>query len=159
MDLQASSMSMEAKQFMANLLELQEELKGNIAMAQERYQRNADQNRMEAPDLKVGNQVCVKAKYFCMSCPSKKLSEKNLGPFEVIGKPGTHSFTIQLPQQFQAVHLVFHISQLEPAKPNPFPLCQQPPPPPTEINGNQEFEVSEILDSRINCHFHLEDRL
>ena len=57
MDSQVSSTSMEAEQFMANLLELQEELKSNIAMAQERYQRNADHNRAEAPDLKIGDQV------------------------------------------------------------------------------------------------------
>ena len=110
-----------------------------------------DHNRAEAPDLKMGDWVYVKAKYFRTSCPSKKLSEKNLGPFEVIGIPGTHSFTICLPQQFQTVHLVFHISQLEPEKPDPFPLHQQPPPPPMTINGNLEYEVSEIPDSKINC--------
>src|SRR5260370_38875138 len=91
--------------------------------------------------------------------PLKKLSEKNLGPFEVIATPGTHPFPIWLPQQYQSVHPVFHVSQLEPAKPDPFPLCQQPPPPPSIIDGNPEFKVSEILDSKIDQHFHLEDRL
>ncbi len=108
---------------MANLSELQEELKSNMATAQERYQRNADCNRVETLDLKVGDWVYIKAKYFRTGHPSKKLLGKNLGPFKVIGTPGTHSFTIQLPQQFQSVHPVFHISQLEPAKSNPFPLC------------------------------------
>ena len=99
-DVQAVPTSKEAKQFVADLMELQEELKSNIAASQERYQKSADRNRAEAPDLKMGDQVYVKAKYFCTGRPSKKLSEKNLGPFEVIGKPGTHLFTIRLPQQF-----------------------------------------------------------
>src|SRR5260370_12288103 len=92
LDLQVTTMSMEAKRFMANLSGLQEELKENIARAQERYQRNADCNREKAPNLKLGDQVYVKAKYFRTGCPSKKLLEKNLGLFEVIGTPGTHSF-------------------------------------------------------------------
>src|SRR5260370_2671566 len=84
-------------------------------------------------------------------------SEKNLGPFEVIGTPRTHSFTICLPQQFWAVYLVFYISQLELAKPDPFPLHWQPPPPQMTINGNLEYKVSEILNPKIDCHFCSED--
>ena len=79
---------------MANLSELQDELKTNIVRVQEQYQRNADHNRVEALDLKIGDWVYVKEKYFWMGHPSNKLSEKNLGPFEVIGTPGTHLFTI-----------------------------------------------------------------
>ena len=113
MNLKATTTSMEAERFVANLSRLQEELKENIVRAQERYQRNADCNRTEAQNLKLGDWVYVKAKYFRTGHPSKKLLEKNLGPFEVISTPGTHSFTIHLPQQFQSVHLVFHVSQLE----------------------------------------------
>ena len=50
-----------------------------------------------------------------------------------------------------AVHLVFHVSQLEPAIPNTIPNRTQPPPPPVEVNGKPEFEISEILDSKIDC--------
>src|SRR5258708_6171273 len=80
------------------------------------------------------------------SLPSKRLSEKNLGPYEIISAPGSHSFTIRLPPQFRTVHLVFHVSQLKLAVPNPFPNHFQPPPPPIETNGEPEYEVSKILD-------------
>src|SRR5260370_10588133 len=93
-DLQAASTSTEVEQFMTNLLELQDALKENIVKAQEHYQKNADRNRVEALDMKLDDLVYVKARYFQMSRPSKKLSEKNLGPFEIIGRPGSHSFTI-----------------------------------------------------------------
>src|SRR5260370_8405678 len=102
------------------------ELKENIAQAQERYQKNVDKHRTEAPKLKIGDQAYVKAKFFRTRRPSKKLSEKNLGPYNVIGKPGTHSVTLRLPHQFRSVHPVFHVSQLNPARPTPFPLIHHP---------------------------------
>ena len=39
---------------------------------------------------------------------------------------------------------------LEPTTPNPFPQRTQPPPPPVEIDGEEEFEISSILDSKID---------
>jgi hypothetical protein len=42
---------------------------------------------------------------------------------------------------------------LEPLVSNPIPECEQPPPPLVKVNGDTEFEVAEILDSKIdNCH-------
>src|SRR5258705_1758568 len=121
-ELQVETSSAEAQAFMADLERIQAELKENIAQAQERYRKNADKHRTEAPKLKIGDQAYVKAKFFRTRRPSKKLSEKNLGPYDVIGKPGTHSVTLCLPCQFHSVHPVFHMSQLEPARPNPFLL-------------------------------------
>src|SRR5258708_14469274 len=79
---------------MADLECIQAELKENIAQAQERYQKNADKHRAEPPKLEVTNQAYVKVKFFRPRQPSKKLSEKNLGPFDIIGKPGTHPVTL-----------------------------------------------------------------
>src|SRR5258708_13816342 len=151
-DPQANTSSAKAQMFMVDLERTQAELKENIAQAQERYRKNADKHRAEAPELKVGDQAYVKAKFFRTRRPSKKLSEKNLGPFDVIGKPGTHSITLRLPCQFCSIHPVFHVSQLEPARPNPFPLQQQLLPPPLEVNRETEYEVSEILDSNLARH-------
>src|SRR6266436_4136330 len=149
-DPQAETSLAEAQIFMADLECIQAELKENITQAQERYRKNADKHRVEAPELKIGDQAYVKAKFFRTRRPSKKLLEKNLGPYDVIGKPGTHSITLCLPHQFCSVHLVFHVSQLEPTQPNPFPLQQQPPPPPLQIDRELEYEVSEILDSKVD---------
>ena len=80
-----------------------------------------DQRRSPPPTLKIGDHVYVKAKYFHTTRTSRKLAEKTLGPFEIISIPGTLSFTLRLPDQFQSVHPVFHVSQLEPATKDPFP--------------------------------------
>src|SRR5260221_195636 len=95
----------------------------------------------------------MKAKFFRTNRPSKKLREKNLGPYEIIGTPGSHSFTLRLPQHFQAVHPVFHISQLEPATPNPFPLQTQPLPPPIDVDRQVEFKVGEVLNLKWDHRF------
>ena len=51
-----------------------------------------------------------------------------------------------------AIHPVFHISQLEPAMPNIIPnRTQPPPPPPVKVDSELEYEVSEILDSKVDC--------
>jgi hypothetical protein len=39
---------------------------------------------------------------------------------------------------------------LEPHTPNTIPNRIQPPPPPVEIEGELEYEVSEVLDSKID---------
>ncbi len=114
-DPQVETSSAKVQAFMVDLECIQVELKKNIAQAQERYQKNADKHRTEAPELKIGDQAYVKVKFLRTRQPSKKLSEKNLGPYNVIGKPGTHSIPLCLLCQFCSIHPVFHVSQLEPA--------------------------------------------
>jgi hypothetical protein len=142
--------SQRAQEYVANLDELHAELRSQMKQAQKRYQGPADKRRSSPPDFKVGQQVFVRAEHISTTRPSKKLSEKYLGPFEIIAKPGTHSFTLRLPEHLRAIHPVFHVSQLEPVTPNVIPNRFQPPPPPVEIDSDLEYEVSEVLDSKID---------
>ena len=142
--------SAKARDFAVNLDELHEELRLQIAEAQKRYQGPADARRTPAPDFKVGDLVFIKAAHFRTTQPSKKLSEKNLGPYEIIAQAGKASFTLQLPNHLRTVHPVFHVSQVEPATPNTIPNRVQSPPPPIEVNEDIEYEISEILDSKLD---------
>jgi len=85
-----------------------------------------------------------------MTQPSKKISNKFLGLYEILALPGTHSVTLQLPDSLRTVHPVFHVSMLEPATPNLIPDHVQPPPPPIIVNDELKFEISKILDSKID---------
>ena len=125
-----------------------------MAAAQKRYQGPADARRLPTPNFKVGDQVYVKAKYFRSTQPSKKLSEKNLGPYPIIAQVGTLSFTIHLPDSMHAVHPVFHVSQLKPATPNKILNWSQPLPPPVEVDGKPKYEITEILDSKLDRRRH-----
>jgi len=74
----------QAREYVVDLESLHEYLHGEMAAAQKRYQGPADARRSPTPDFKVGDHVFVKAKYFRSTQPSKKLSEKNLGPYPII---------------------------------------------------------------------------
>ena len=121
-----------------------------MAAAQQQYQGPADSRRSPAPDFQVGDQVLVKARFFRTTRPSKKLSEKFLGPYTIIAKAGTRSYTLRLPENLRSVHPVFHVFQLEPFALGTIPNCTQPPPPPIEVDGEAEYEIAEVLDSKIN---------
>src|SRR6202040_2112031 len=142
--------SANAKEFAVNLNDLHQELRTQISEAQKRYQGPADSRWSAAPDFKIGDFAFVKATFLRTTRPSKKLAEKNLGLFEIIAQVGQLSFTLRLPEQLRAVHPVFHVSQLEPTTRNTILNWVQPPPPPIEVNEDIEFEISEILDSKID---------
>ena len=112
--------SSRARDFAVDLDELQSTLKAEISAAQQRYQKSADARHSPAPDFKVGDKVFVKAQFFQTTRPSKKLSKKYLGPYEIISQPGTLLFTLCLPESMCSVHPVFHVSMLEPTISNTF---------------------------------------
>ena len=109
--------------------------------------------RFPAPDLKVGDKVFVKAQFFWTTQPSKKLSKKYLGSYEIIAQPGTLLFTLHLPESMCSVHPVFYVSMLEPATSNTFAKRIQLAPAPVIIDREPEYEISRIVDSKIDCQW------
>ena len=89
-----------ARDLVVNFKELHQEFKSTISEAQLRYQGPTNAKRSPAPNFTVGEQAFIKAKFFHTTQPSHKLSDKFLGPFEILAKAGTHSFTLQLPDTF-----------------------------------------------------------
>lgn len=72
-----------------------------------------------------------------------------LGPFKIIAETKSPlAFVLDLPPSMSLLHPVFHVSLLEPVKPG---HTQQPqdPPPIIEVEGEQEYTIDRILDSRI----------
>ena len=66
-------------------------------------------------------------------------------------RPDSHA--ICLPNHFHSIHPIFHISQLELVELDPFLQHAQPLSPPVEINGDIEYEVSKILNSKLDRCF------
>ena len=94
--------------------------------------------------------VFIKAAHFHTTWPLKKLSEKNLGPYEIIAQVRKASFTLWLPNHLHTVHPIFHISQLEPATPNTILNRVQSLPLPIKVDEDIEYEILEILDSKLD---------
>jgi len=143
--------SSRARDFTVDLDELQSTLKTEISVAQQCYQKSTDARCSPAPDFKVGDKVFVKAQFFRTTWPSKKLSEKYLGPYEIIAQPGTLSFTLCLPESMRSIHPVFHVSMLKPTTSNTFSERIQLVSTPVIIDGEPKYEISQIVDSKINC--------
>ena len=136
--------------FAINLDELQSTLKAEISVVQQHYQKSADVQCSSTSDFKVGNKVFVKAQFFQTTHPSKKLSEKYLRLYKIIAQPGTLSFTLQLPESMCSAHPVFHVSILKPATSNTFSERIQLVSTLVIIDGEPKYEISWIVDSKID---------
>jgi len=136
--------------FVLNLDKLQDTLKEKIAKAQRQYQPSVDLRRQQPPDFQVGQSVFVRSQYFRTTRPLKKLSEKYLGPYEIIAQPSPQSFTLCLPDTMRAAYPVFHISMLKPATPNTFQQCSEPLLALVIIDREPEYEISKIVNSKID---------
>jgi len=137
--------------FAIDLNDLQSTLKAEISTAQQCYQKFANVQHSSTPDFKVDNKVFVKAQFFQTTWPSKKLSEKYLGPYKIISQPDTLSFTLHLPESMHSVHPVFHVSMLKPTTSNIFSERIQLASTPVIIDGEPKYEISWIVDSKIDC--------
>ena len=80
--------------------------------------------------------------------PSRKLSNQNAGPFKIIEKIG-NSFKLELPPQMK-IHPVISPDKLRLAANDPLPGQAPPEPDPMRIDGEDEWEVQEIIDSKLH---------
>ncbi|MBW0505753.1 hypothetical protein O181_045468 [Austropuccinia psidii MF-1] len=109
---------------------VQKAVKEELESAIRRFKKYADRNRSIPPDFQPGDKVWLASKNIKTTIPTKKLSERWLGPFEVIKKIGSHAYQLKLPFQRKSVHSVLHVSLLEPVKQSSIPNCNQFPQPP-----------------------------
>jgi len=137
--------------YLAKLETVHEELKRNIVAAQNYYQGPADSKWSPALEIQIEDFVFVLAKFIWTTYPSKKLSKKFLGLFEIIGKPSSHSYQVKLLAHLRSIHPVFYISQLEPASPSSIKGHHNPPPLLIEVEGDIEYKIAQVLDSKLDC--------
>ena len=123
-------------------------LKSEMVYAQAIQFEQADKDRLPAPVYKIGDEVWLLRRHIQTTCPSSKLDFKRLGRFKIIQKISSHTNKLDIPASMKS-HPVFHVSLLEPAASNPLARQKQPAPPSTIVDDNVEFEVEEILDSKL----------
>jgi len=81
--------------------------------------------------------------------PSQKLSHRQLGPFVVEYRIGPMAYHLKLPHRIKQLHPVFNVVKLTLAPDNPIPgRKMEDHPLPIVIDGEVEWEVEEILNSR-----------
>ena len=140
--------SVAAQQYAEDLADLHEYLKEQLRITISQYEQATKNRRIPLPEFPIGSKVWLNAKNIKTKRPAKKFDHKNLGPFEVLEKISSHAYRLRLPNSMKVLHPVFSINLLEPFQENTIPNRRQPPPPPVEVEGEEEYEVSAVLDSQ-----------
>jgi len=98
--------------------------------------------------FQINDKVWLDARNLRAKVPSKKLSPRRYGPFTIMKQVSPVAYQIQLPQSMK-IHDVFHVDRLIPFTETQEYGVAYPQPPPELIDGEEEYEVEEILDDRI----------
>jgi hypothetical protein len=131
------------------LAEIHDHLRTEMHRAQLRHQESADANSLPAPRYQVGDMVWIDGRNWKTRRPAYKLDNKRHGPFRIRDIISLHALRLDLPPEVR-VHKVVPTVLLERATNDPYPGQRIPPPPPVEVDGEEEWEVEQILDSRIH---------
>lgn len=118
---------------------------GNTAreVAQERMEKHYNARR-KGISFQVGEQVMLNSRHIRTLRASKKLADQFLGPFEVVERIGQNAYKLKLPHKYGRLHHTFHVSLLQAYRSRPGVR----PPTPVEIEGEEEWEVEQVLDKR-----------
>jgi len=146
---QAPSRLETVNKFMERMKSTTEEAKSAICKAQEDMTQYYNRKRTPAPMYKPGDRVYLDASDIKTTCPSPKLSHRRLRPFEIESQVGPSAYRLKLPHGMRQLHPVFNVVKLSAASEDSILGRKlQALPPPTIVNGKEEWEVEEILNSR-----------
>ena len=123
--------------------EAQKEAQDAMTRSQEQMKRYADKHRGKLPQIEIGDKVLLDARNLTLLVPSRKLSDRNLGPYTVIAKHGPVNFELDLPKDLR-IHPVFHAGLIIPYKEREYGEEEEHRPRPEIIAGEEEYEVEEI---------------
>ncbi|QRW24124.1 Retrotransposable element Tf2 protein [Rhizoctonia solani] len=132
----------EADQVADTLAKEWKEAKAALRMSKERMSRE----KGTIPEYSIGKKVWLDGKNMELRTNSNKLDPKHLGPFEVTKKISSHAYHLKLLESLK-IHNVFYVGLLSKSHESPsqlFPEC----PPPETIEGEEEYKVEQILDSK-----------
>ena len=136
-----------AEETAKRLKTIHEDLTELIKVAQNQQAKYYDAKHKRV-EYKVGDKVWLLSSNIRTQRPSKKLDWKRLGPYLIEEKIGTQAYRLQLPPSLK-VHPVFHVSLLDRYNESDIPGRVQPSPPPVIVENQLEYEVEEVLDSRL----------
>ena len=114
--------------------------------AQQLLEKHSKNNK-EPRTLQVNQKVWLDARNLKANVPSKKLALRHYGPFQITEKVSAVAYRLKLPNHFK-IHDVFHNDLLTPYHQNQTYGEAYPQPPPDLIEGEEEYEVEEIVSDR-----------
>lgn len=109
--------------------------------------KQQDRYGLEPPQWKVGTMVYLDHKNIKVQYPSAKLAPRRSGPFPITELIGKSSYRLELPTKWK-IHNVFHGSLLKPYIETKEHGPNYPKPLPDIVEGEEEWEVDEIINVR-----------
>ena len=137
-----------AESLITNLKNTHIHLVENIKTAVKSYEKFYNKKVMQQPDFPIDSKVWLIRRNITTTRPSSKLDYTKLGPFKIIKKVGNRAYKLELPENIK-IHPVFHVSLLEPVIEDNIPGRAHELPLPVMINNSEEYEIEQILDSRL----------
>ena len=101
----------------------------------------------DTPKYQEGDLVWLEGRHLRTNQPTTKLAPRRHGPFRVTQVMSAVNYRLELPTQW-SIHPVFHTDLLTPYRETPTHGPNYQRPPPDLIDGEEEYEVEKILDSR-----------
>jgi len=111
------------------------------------YQQRVYNAKHTPMAYKPGEHVLLSVKNLKLRQPSKKLSEKYIGPFVVVEAVGAQAYRIRLPPKYR-MHNVFHVSLLKPYRSRPGWTGDNAAEPDLAEDGTEVWQVEQILKQR-----------
>ena len=130
------------------LREVRKDAEAALRLSKERMRTDVTNQRRKPYSFKIGDCVWLQAKEIKIHIPSRKLSPKQLGPFEVTEVISDVDYRLKLPPALK-LHNVFHVDRLSRYKGNDVNGLTPPPPEPVEVEGEEEYKVDHVRDARM----------
>jgi hypothetical protein len=124
------------------LKEAQVQARNAMIKAQQSWVKHRD-----TPKYKEGDLVWLEGKNLRINQPTAKLAPRRHGPFKITQVMSAINYRLELPTQW-SIHPVFHIDLLTPYKETTMHGPNFTRPTPELIDGEEEYSVEKILDSR-----------
>ena len=131
---------------MEQIEEVRKTARTSIEKAQKMMTIRNPSNKTFQP-YQEGDQVWIKGTNLKTLYPSAKLAPKHYGPFKVLKQLSPAVYKIRIPCQWK-VHNVFHANLITPYKETEIHRPNNSRPPPDLVDGEEEFEVEQILDMK-----------
>jgi glycosylphosphatidylinositol phospholipase D len=96
---------------------IHEEAQAALMKAKEEMKQYADYHRGNPPEYRVSDKVWLETENLRLKRPSKKLSEKRIGPYSIVEVKSSNAIQLKLPRAMK-IHPVVNISHVCPYKPS-----------------------------------------
>lgn len=125
---------------------IRKEAEAALCQTKLRMKEDYEAAKKRAHVFQPGDMVWLSSKNIKVHQPSPKLGPRQLGPFKVLEKVSELDYKLELPHWLK-IHPVLHVNRLSPWRNQG--VSKPPPPKPVQVDGEEEYTVEKILDSRL----------